>query len=115
MLLEACHLKIPKKLYVADLGLNCNDVEIDITWRSLVEEHQYFLIPIASDANFRNVMELFVQNKTNMIELYVSSQSKLRSSYNVKYRDTNVYLFHHLDNYHIQLKLIHLGHWKIRL
>ena len=50
-----------------------------------------------------------------MIELYVSSQPKLRSSYNVKYRDTNVYLFDHFDNYHIQLKLIHLGHWKIRL
>jgi len=32
-------LEKPKKLYVADLRLNCNDVEIDITWRSLVEEH----------------------------------------------------------------------------
>jgi hypothetical protein len=90
MLLEACHLKIPKKIICERLELNYNDVEIDITWKYLVGEHQYFPIRIACDVDFRNMMKMFVQSGTNMMELYVSSRPKLIRSYNMELRDTNI-------------------------
>ena len=79
-----------KKVICGRLELNYNDTEIDITWRCLVEEHQYLSISIACDVDFRNMMEMSVQGRTNMIELYMSSQPKLSSSYNVKHGDTNI-------------------------
>jgi hypothetical protein len=91
MVLEACHLKIPKKLHMK-LELNYNDVEIDITWMCLIMEHHYFFIPIACDVNFRNMMEMFVQSGTNMMELYMNNQPKLSSSYNVEHGDTNIFM-----------------------
>jgi hypothetical protein len=38
-----------KKIICGRLELNYNDVKIDITWRCLVREHQYFFIPIVCD------------------------------------------------------------------
>jgi len=102
-----------KKVICGRLELNYNDTEIDITWRCLVGEHQYFSIPIACDVDFRNMMEMFVQGRTNMIELYMSSQPKLSSSYNVKHEDTNISILisaRPLNNYHIHLVLVHLGY-----
>jgi len=48
--------KDAKKIICERLELNYNDVKIDITWRCLIREHQYFLIPIACDVDFRNMM-----------------------------------------------------------
>jgi hypothetical protein len=90
MLLEACHLKIQKKKLCERLELNYNDIEINITWKCLVEEHQYFPIRISCDVDFRNMMEMFVQSGTNMMKLYVSSQPKLIRSYNMELGDTNI-------------------------
>jgi hypothetical protein len=61
-------LEDTKKVTYRRLGLSYNDVEINITWRCLVGKHQYFLILIACDVDFRNMMELFVQSGTNMME-----------------------------------------------
>jgi hypothetical protein len=74
-----------KKIIRGRLELNYNDVEIDITLKCLVREHQYFLIPIACDVDFRNIMKMFVQSRTNIMELHVSSRPKLSSSYNIKH------------------------------
>jgi hypothetical protein len=96
--------KDTKKVTCGRLGLNYNDVEIDITWRSHVREHQYFSISIACDMDFKNMMELFVQSETNMMKLYMSSQTKLKSSYNVGMKILMYlypYLLCHSDNYHI--------------
>jgi len=61
-------LEDTKKVTYRRLGLGYNDVEINITWRCLVGKHQYFLILIACEVDFRNMMELFVQSGTNMME-----------------------------------------------
>jgi hypothetical protein len=51
-------------------------------------------------------MGMFVQNETNIMELYASRRFKLSNSYNVKHGYNNIfiypYLLGHLDNYHIQ-------------
>jgi len=82
--------KNTKKVICERLELNYNDVEIYITWRCFVGKHQYFPILIAYNVDFKNMMEMPVQSGTNMMELYVSSQPKRSSSYNVEYRDTNI-------------------------
>jgi hypothetical protein len=82
--------KNTKNIICGRLELNYNDVEIYITWRCFVGKHQYFPILIACDVDFRNMMEMPVQSGTNMMELYVSSQPKRNSSYNMEYRDTNI-------------------------
>ena len=79
-----------KKKLCERLELNYNDIEINITWKCLVEEHQYFPIRISCDVDFRNMMEMFVQSGTNMMKLYVSSQPKLIRSYNMELGDTNI-------------------------
>jgi hypothetical protein len=61
-------LEDTKKVTYRRLGLGYNDVEINITWRCLVGKHRYFLILIACEVDFRNMMELFVQSGTNMME-----------------------------------------------
>jgi hypothetical protein len=103
-----------EKVICGKLELNYNDIEIDITLKCLVGEHQYFPIPIACDVDFRNIMKMFVQSRTNMMELYVSSRPKLGSSYNIEHGYVCVrarsYLLCHLDNYYIQLVLVHLRH-----
>jgi hypothetical protein len=38
------------------------------------------------------VMGMFVQNGTNIIGLYASRRSKLSNSYNVKHKDTNIFI-----------------------
>ena len=81
-----------KKNISGRLEFNYNDVEIDITRRCLVEEQQYFSIPISCDVGFRNMMKKFFQNRTKMMELYVSSQPKLSRSYNMEYEDTNIFM-----------------------
>jgi hypothetical protein len=40
--------------------------------------------------DFRNMMKMFVQSGTNMMEFYMSSRPKLSSSYNVEHGDTNI-------------------------
>jgi hypothetical protein len=104
MLLKTCHLKISKNIIYGILVLDYNDVEIDITWRCLVGEHQYFPTPIICDVDFRNIMELFIQSETNITELYVSSRRKFSSSYNGSI-EILIYLYpcllSHLSNYHI--------------
>ena len=82
-----------KKIIRGRLELNYNDVEIDITLKCLVREHQYFLIPIACDVDFRNIMKMFVQNRTNIMELHVSSRPKLSSSYNIKHGYIYIYIY----------------------
>jgi hypothetical protein len=72
--------------------MNYNDVEIYITWRCLVKEHQYFPILITCDVNFKNIMKLYRQSGMNMMELDVSSQPKLSISYNMEHEDSNVYI-----------------------
>jgi hypothetical protein len=62
-----------EKIICGRLRLNYNSVGIDITWRSLVRERQYFSILIVYDVNFKNMIELFVQSETNMMEFYVSN------------------------------------------
>jgi hypothetical protein len=42
------------------LGWNHNDVEIDITWRCHVEEHQYYLRLISCEVSFKTIIDLFV-------------------------------------------------------
>jgi hypothetical protein len=65
--------KDTKKIICGRLGLNYNNIGIDITWRSLVRERQYFLIPIVYDVDFKIMIELFVQSEMNMTEFYVSN------------------------------------------
>jgi hypothetical protein len=65
--------KDTKQVIYERLGLNYNDVEIVITCKCLVEKHQYFSVPITYDVDFENMMELFVQSGTNIIELYMSN------------------------------------------
>jgi hypothetical protein len=72
--------------------MNYNDVEIYITWRCLVKEHQYFPILITCDVNFKNIMKLYRQSGMNMMELDVSSQPKLSILYNMEHEDSNVYI-----------------------
>ena len=45
-----------KKVICERLELNYNDVEIYITLRCLVGEHQYFPISITCDVDFKNMM-----------------------------------------------------------
>ena len=102
-----------KKNISGRLEFNYNDVEIDITRRCLVEEQQYFSIPISCDVGFRNMMEKFFQNRTKMMELYVSSQPKLVDHiiWSMKILIYLCpYLLDHLNSYHIQLGLVHLRH-----
>ena len=51
-------------------------------------------LALGSDAtmDFENMIELFVQNKTNMIELYANRWPELRSSYNIKHGDIIVFI-----------------------
>jgi hypothetical protein len=65
--------KDTKRVIRERLELNYNDVKIDITRRFLVGEHQYFFIPIVCDVDFRNMIEMFIQDGTNITKLYVSS------------------------------------------
>jgi len=46
-----------KQVICGELRLNYNDIKVDITWRYLVGEHQYFLIPIACDVSFGTMIE----------------------------------------------------------
>ena len=62
-----------KKVTYRTLELNYNDIEIDITWMCLIMKHHYFSIPITCDGDFRNMMEMFVQSGTNMMELYMNN------------------------------------------
>jgi len=81
---KSMSFKNTKNIICGRLELNYNDVEIYITWRCFVGKHQYFPILIACDVDFRNMMEMPVQSGTNMMELYVSSQPKRNSSYNME-------------------------------
>lgn len=46
-----------KQVTYGELRLNYNDIKVDITWRCLVREHQYFLVPIACDVSFGTMIE----------------------------------------------------------
>ena len=70
--IKGVSFKDTKQVIYGKLGLNYNDVEIVITCKCLVEKHHYFSILITYDVDFENMIELFVQNKTNMIELYAN-------------------------------------------
>jgi len=78
------------KVICGRLELNYNDIKIDITWRCLIQEHQYFLISIVCDVDFRNMMKMFIQSEMNMMKFFVSSRPKLSYSYNVEHGDTNI-------------------------
>jgi hypothetical protein len=56
-----------KQVICHGLGWNHNDIEIDITWRCHVEEHQYYLILISCEVSFRTIIDLFVQSGSNII------------------------------------------------
>lgn len=44
-----------KKIIRERLELNYDDVKLDITWRYLVGEFQYFFVPIVWNVDFRNI------------------------------------------------------------
>ena len=56
----------------------------------LLRNISVFFIPIACDVDFKNMMEIFIQSGTNIMEFYVCSQPQLSSSCNVKHGDTNI-------------------------
>ena len=51
-----------KKIIRERLELNYDDVKLDITWRYLVGEFQYFFVPIVWNVDFRNIswMDVFL-------------------------------------------------------
>lgn len=55
------------------LWWNYNNVEVDITWKSKVEEHQYYFVSIVNDVSFKTLNDSSIQSRLNMIELYVGS------------------------------------------
>ena len=59
------------------LWWNYNNVEVDITWKSKVEEHQYYFVSIVNDVSFKTLNDSSIQSRLNMIELYVGCQSTL--------------------------------------
>ena len=93
-----------KKKLCERLELNYNDIEINITWKCLVGEHQYFPIRISYDVDFRNMMEMFVQSGTNMMKLYVRANLNLLDHI-IWSLEILIFkcphLFGHLDNYYI--------------
>ena len=57
-------------------GWNYNDIDVEITWRCQICEHQYYPILIMCDGSFKTMIDSFIQSSLNMMILYVSSQSK---------------------------------------
>uniref|UniRef100_A0A2K1XCT1 Uncharacterized protein n=1 Tax=Populus trichocarpa TaxID=3694 RepID=A0A2K1XCT1_POPTR len=53
---------------------NYNDIDVEITWRCQIGEHQYYPIPIVRNSSFKIMIDSFTQNGLNMIILYVISR-----------------------------------------
>ena len=45
-----------KQVIYHGLGWNYNHVEVNITWRCHVREHQYYLVLISCEVSFRTIM-----------------------------------------------------------
>jgi len=49
-----------KQVVYQGIGWKYNDIEVDITWRCHVGEHQYLPVLISCDMSFRNMIESFI-------------------------------------------------------
>jgi hypothetical protein len=58
------------------LGWNYNDIDVEITWSCRIGEHQYYLVPIVCDDNFKTMINFFIQSGLNIMILYVNSRPK---------------------------------------
>jgi len=65
-----------KETICNEFGWNYNDIDVEITWRCQIGEHQYYPILIICDGSFKTMINFFIQSSLNMMIFYVSSQSK---------------------------------------
>ena len=47
--------------------------------RCQIGEHQYYLVPIVCDDNFKTMIDSFIQSGLNIMTLYASSRPKFMS------------------------------------
>jgi hypothetical protein len=53
-----------------------NDIDVEITWRCQISEHQYYPVLIVCDYNFKTIIDSSIESGLNMMIFYVSSQPK---------------------------------------
>jgi hypothetical protein len=61
------------------IGWNYNNIDVEITLRCQIGEHQYYLVPIVCDDNFKTMIDSFIQSGLNIMTLYASSRPKFMS------------------------------------
>jgi hypothetical protein len=59
-----------------EFGWNYNTIDVEITWRCQISEHQYYLVSIMCDGSFKTMIDSFIQSGLNMMVLYMSNQSR---------------------------------------
>ena len=65
-----------KEVIFHGLGWNYNDIDVKITWRCWIREHQYFLVLVMCYGSFKTMNDSLIQSGLNMIVLYVNSWPK---------------------------------------
>ena len=65
-----------KEIICHELGWNYNNINVEITWRCQISEHQYYPISIVCDDSFKTMSDYFIQSGLKMMILCVSSRPK---------------------------------------
>jgi len=56
--------------------MSYDNIDVEITWRCQISEHQYYPVSIMCDENFKIMIVSFIQSGLNMMVLYTSNRSK---------------------------------------
>jgi hypothetical protein len=65
-----------KEIICHELDWNYNNINVEITWRCQISEHQYYPISIVCDDSFKTMSDYFIQSGLKMMILCVSSRPK---------------------------------------